>query len=83
MNHVWSYDFIMDETENWNRLKMLTILDEYTRESLSIDVERSITSEYLFAIRSVPSCILSDNGSDFIAKAVRVTIKYQCRDVVY
>ena len=78
MNHVWSYDFIMDETESGNRLKMLTILDEYTRENLSIDVERSITSrdvisalEYLFAIRGVPSCIRSDNGSEFIAKAVR------------
>jgi transposase InsO family protein len=45
INHVWSYDFIMDETESGNRLKMLTILDEYTRESLSIDVEHSITSK--------------------------------------
>ena len=68
----------MDETESGNRLKMLTILDEYTRENLSIDVEHSITSrdvistlEYLFAIRGVPSCIRSDNGSEFIAKAVR------------
>ncbi len=78
MNHIWSYDFIMDETESGNRLKMLTILDEYTRENLSIDVEHNITSrdviftlEYLFAIRGVPSCIRSDNGSEFIAKAVR------------
>jgi len=78
MNHVWSYDFIMDETESGNRLKMLTILDEYTRENLSIDVERSITSrdvistlEYLFAIRGVPSYIRSDNGPEFVAKAVR------------
>ncbi len=44
INHVRSYDLIMDETESGNKLKMLTILDEYTRESLSIDVERSIAS---------------------------------------
>ncbi len=60
INHVWSYDFIMDETESGNRLKMLTVLDEYTRESLSIDVAYSITSkdvistlEYLIAVRQV------------------------------
>lgn len=44
-DHVWGYDFIVDETERGNRLKMLTVMDEYTRESLSIDVEHSITSK--------------------------------------
>jgi putative transposase len=43
-NHVWSYDFIMDRTHNGRALKMLTIVDEYTRECLSIDVARSLTS---------------------------------------
>ncbi len=90
INHVWSYDFIMDETESGNRLKMLTILDEYTRESLSIDVERSITSidvistlEYLFSIRGVPSCIRSDNGSEFIAKAVKKWLSRNSVETLY
>jgi transposase InsO family protein len=80
----------MDETESGNRLKMLTILDEYTRESLSIDVERSITSrdvistlEYLFAVRGVPSCIRSDNGSEFIAKAVKKWLSMNSVETLY
>src|SRR5215203_3518448 len=45
LNHVWSYDFVMDLTEDGRRLKMMPIVDEYSRECLSIDVERSITTE--------------------------------------
>ncbi|MDQ3437532.1 MAG: DDE-type integrase/transposase/recombinase [Actinomycetota bacterium] len=44
-NHVWSYDFVMDLTEDGRRLKMMPVVDEYSRECLSIDVERSITAE--------------------------------------
>src|SRR5215212_8263066 len=44
-DHVWSYDFVMDLTEDGRRLKMMPIVDEYSRECLSIDVERSITAE--------------------------------------
>lgn len=44
-DHVWSYDFVMDLTEDGRRLKMMPVVDEYTRECLSIDVERSITAE--------------------------------------
>jgi putative transposase len=45
MDHVWSYDFVMDLTEDGRRLKMMPMVDEYTRECLSIDVERSITAD--------------------------------------
>src|SRR5215211_5586705 len=45
LNHVWSYDFVMDQTEEGRRLKMMPIVDEYSRECLSIEVERSITAE--------------------------------------
>jgi putative transposase len=45
IDHVWSYDFVMDLTEDGRRLKMMPVVDEYTRECLSIDVERSITAE--------------------------------------
>ena len=78
INHVWSYDFVMDQTEDGRPLKMLPVLDEYTRESLTIDVERSITAkdviailEYLFAIRGAPVYIRSDNGPEFIADAIK------------
>jgi putative transposase len=77
-NHVWSYDFVMDLTEEGRRLKMMPVVDEYTRECLSIDVERSITAEdvvetldQLFTERGEPAYIRSDNGPEFIAKAVK------------
>ncbi len=77
-DHVWSYDFVMDLTEEGRRLKMMPVVDEYSRECLSIDVERSITAEdvvatltSLFCSRGEPSYIRSDNGPEFIAKAVK------------
>jgi putative transposase len=77
-DHVWSYDFVMDLTEDDRRLKMMPVVDEYTRECLSIDVERSITAEdvvstlaSLFRSRGEPAFIRSDNGPEFIAKIVK------------
>jgi putative transposase len=78
INHVWTYDFIEDRTEDGRKLKFLTVLDEWTRELPVIEVERSITSryvigvlEYLFAVRGVPGYIRSDNGPEFIADAIK------------
>ena len=77
-DHVWSYDFVHDRTHDGQPLRMLTILDEYTRECLSIDVDRKMDSEdvlerltELFIRRGVPDYIRSDNGSEFTSKAVR------------
>lgn len=77
-NHVWSYDFIMDETEDGRRLKMLPVLDEYTREAHAILVDRRITADdviallaYLFSVHGEPEFIRSDNGPEFIADAVK------------
>jgi putative transposase len=77
-NHVWSYDFVMDRTEDDRRLKMMPVVDEYTRECLTIEVERSITAEEvvgtlttLFWERGEPAFIRSDNGPEFVAAAVR------------
>ena len=60
-NHVWTYDFMSDQTENGGKLKLLTVLDEFTRESLAIEAARSIRSgdlilllEYLFIVRGLP-----------------------------
>jgi putative transposase len=77
-DHVWCWDFIFDRTASGSPLKWLSIEDEFTRESLSLKVDRSITSEdvidtlaELFAMRGVPARIRSDNGPEFIARAIR------------
>ena len=81
-DHVWSYDFVQDRTSEGRSFRMLTLIDEYTRESLSIDVERKLSSEHvlerlsdLFIRRGVPKYIRSDNGSEFTAKKVRRWLK--------
>ena len=77
-NHVWSYDFAMDSTEDGRRLKMMPVVDEYTRECLSLEGQRSIkaqgvigTLRRLFIERGEPAYIRSDNGPEFIAEALK------------
>jgi transposase InsO family protein len=77
-NHVWSYDFVSTRTYDCRAIRILTILDEYTRECLLMKVARNITSEDvledisdLFLLRGIPEHIRSDNGPEFTAKAVR------------
>ena len=77
-DHVWSYDFVSGRTHDGGPFRMLTVIDEYTRECLAIDVARKLTSDdvlerlaWLFATRGVPEHIRSDNGPEFTAKAVR------------
>jgi putative transposase len=77
-NHVWSYDFVADRTNDGRALRMLNIIDEYTRESLLIYVARKNTSydvldqlADLFIMRGTPEFIRSDNGPEFIAEVVR------------
>ena len=72
----------MDLTEDGRRLKMMTVVDEYSRECLSIDVERSITAEdvistlaSLFRQRDEPAFIRSDNGPEFVAKAIKIWLE--------
>ena len=76
-DHVWSYDFVSDRVEDGRQLRMLVVIDEYTRECLAIEVARSFTAQdvvgvlqYLFAIRGTPKHIRSDNGPEFVAKTV-------------
>ena len=77
-NHVWTWDFIHDRTAAGKPLKWFAITDEYTRECLALEVDRSIPSERvldiltnLFLTRGVPKHIRSDNGPEFIADAIR------------
>lgn len=77
-DHVWAYDFVAARTHDGRAFKMLTLVDEHTRECLAIDVARRLTSDdvlerlaWLMATRGVPQHIRSDNGPEFAAKAVR------------
>jgi len=77
-NHVWAYDFVADRTHDGRAFRMLTIIDEYTRECLAIVVDRKLRSPdvietlaELFMRKGLPEHIRSDNGPEFCAKAVR------------
>ena len=76
-DHVWSYDFVQDRTSDGRAFRMLTLIDEHSRECLAIDVARRLNSENvlerlsdLFVRRGVPDYIRSDNGPEFTAKKV-------------
>ncbi len=77
-NHVWSYDFVMDRTHDGKAFRMLCVIDEFTRECLAIHVKRKLNSQdvlhvlgKLFLQYGPPEHIRSDNGSEFVAEAVR------------
>ena len=81
-NHVWSYDFVMDATDDGRPYRMLNVLDEFTRECLMIKVARKLNQEdvqevltELFCSRGVPEYIRSDNGSEFTAKKLRAWLE--------
>ena len=77
-DHVWSYDFVMARTSDGRSFRILTILDEYSKECLAMKVDRHISSQdvidqlyELFLLRGVPKHIRSDNGPEFTAKKIR------------
>ena len=91
-DHVWSYDFVMDQTEDGRTLKMMpaSLVDEYTRECLYLETEHSITAKdvvktlaTLFAQRAEPAFIRSDNGPEFIAKALKRWLKLSGVETLY
>ena len=81
-DHVWAYDFVQTRTHDGRSFRMLTVVDEFTRECLAIDVARSLKSDdvlerlsWLFVTRGVPEHIRSDNGPEFTARVVRKWLK--------
>jgi len=77
-NHVWSYDFVADQTADGKTLRFLTVIDEYTRRGLWIECARHLTSvdvvrvlEQLVELHGKPTIVKSDNGSEFVAKKVQ------------
>jgi transposase InsO family protein len=80
---VWSYDFVTERLENGKRVRMLVVIDEYTRECLAIDVAKKFAGHdvvevlrYLFAVRGEPEYIRSDNGPEFVSRVVQSWLEY-------
>ena len=76
-NQVWAYDFVFDACANGQQLKCLTLIDEWTRESLEIDVQGGIRSgrvievlSRLISVHGAPKYLRSDNGPEFVSRAV-------------
>jgi putative transposase len=76
-NFLWAYDFVFDACANGQSLKCLTIIDEFTRECLAIDVAGSIRSQHVIEVlarliseRGAPRYLRSDNGPEFVSKAI-------------
>ena len=89
-NHVWSYDFLAERTEDGRQLKILAVLDEFTRECLATEVARSFTSrdvmltlQYLFAVRGAPEHLRSDNGPEFVAHDIQRWLKRAAVNTLY
>ena len=89
-NHVWSYDFVFDQTEDGRQLKCLTVVDEFARQGLAIRIGRSLTAsditrilEELFREHGRPVCIRSDNGPELVSRHVQNWLKAQHVDTHY
>lgn len=89
-NQVWTYDFVHDTCANGQRLKILTLTDEFTRESLAIEVATRMRAKQVIQVldrvirvRGTPSYVRSDNGPEFIAQAVRRWLKQQHIQTAY
>ncbi len=89
-NHVWSWDFVADRTDRGGPLRIMTLIDEHTRQCLAIKAARSLKSADVVevlnqAIREngTPQCIRSDNGSEFIAHKVKEELQRQKIAIVY
>jgi len=81
-NHVWAYDFVFTRTDDGRKVKILTVIDEFTRECLALRASRHLKSDdvlqsltELFVWRGVPEHIRSDNGGEFAARTVRQWLK--------
>jgi putative transposase len=81
-NHVWAYDFVEDRTETGGKLRILTVVDEFTRRCIEVEVEHKMNAKFvawtllkLFAEHGTPTFIRSDNGPEFIAKFLMNVMK--------
>jgi transposase InsO family protein len=89
-NHVWIYEFLTERTEDGRQLRILVVIDEFTRECLAIEVARSFTArnvimtlQYLFAVRGAPEHLRSDNGPEFVAEEIEAWLARACIRTLY
>jgi hypothetical protein len=89
-NQVWSYDFVFDHCANGQQLKCLTVTDEFTKEGLAIDVDGRIRSPRVIEVlsrlvseRGAPTFLRSDNGPEFVSKALLSWILAQGTDTAW
>jgi putative transposase len=89
-NHVWTYDFVFDRCASGQKLKILTVIDEYTRESLAVKTATSIRSGKVLDVlaglikeRGAPGHLRSDNGPEFVAARVKQWLKEQRIETLY
>jgi transposase InsO family protein len=90
MNHIWSYDIMEDRLENGRKVRILNVIDEFTRECLACEVAVSIKQHdviellrYLFLVRGCPAYLRSDNGSQFTARRVKRFLKDMGVDTLF
>lgn len=81
-NHVWSYDFVQERLHNGKKIRLLTVIDEYTRKCLRIEIKPNLNATHvlevlaeLFLKEGLPDYIRSDNGSEFTAQKVQNWLK--------
>lgn len=89
-NHVWSYDFLEEHTVKGKRLRILAVIDEFTRENLALLVDRSMTSDkvvdlldWLFLVYGKPQHLRSDNGPELVAHRVQDWLAEQGCQTIY
>ena len=90
VNHIWSYDIMEDRLENGRKVRILNVIDEFTRECLACEVAVSIKQHdviellrYLFLVRGCPASLRSDNGSQFTARRVKRFLKDMGVDTLF
>ena len=88
--HIWSYDFVADQTEDGRRLKTFVVMDEFSRRCLALEVGRRFTSEdvidtmrVLFDLYGTPTHVRSDNGPELIATALRCWLWRRGTDTLF
>ena len=89
-NSIWSYDFVHDACANGQKLKCLTVVDEYTRECLAIEVSSKIRSKdviatlrKLMSAHGIPRCLRTDNGPEFVSSALLSWAKNEGIDIAF
>lgn len=88
--HIWAYDFVEDALADGTPLRILTVMDEFTREGLALDVDTAASAERVIGVltalvaqHGAPAYLRSDNGPEFVATAVKLWLKQRGVQTLY